>query len=440
MEDCRVTDLLAIAPRLQFLGLNLCISKQVSLERLNHSLESHASLRRVSLGLRCSWDPILLPRLLQTCGRFECLKIHLFEMHKNGSDSDGQLDACNMIEAAIENMREVQIKKLSIWLVMLKRRPRLLPSLLKKCTLLESFEIVERRDIERLNQLLSVLQSNTFPHLKHLRISDETFQQDKAEISSKLIRALGIQCLHREYRSSNSSGYEVVSRGRGLESFVAHSPFVFHRQSARALIECHANTLVTLDLSRQMARKLPLFMDIVCSLPRLQSLKIGVWLGSGLGYFCDMSGMDASLQSPWVCSELVTLDMELSLPSESRETLDDLAQNNLLLDRCLVYLFNQLGRLIKLKEMSLNFSINLLELKRGYLHRLSELKQLRGLDLRSSVGLRLGEAEAMWMSENWTRLVHLLLPPKSSSHDTAINNSEEFEAIMFVVRPWIRIE
>ncbi|KAF9997144.1 hypothetical protein BGZ80_010175 [Entomortierella chlamydospora] len=434
MKDCRVSDFLAASPRLEFIGLQLCISKRVDLERLINLLSSHNSLRRASFGLRCAWDPALLPQLLQVCGRFDSLKLHLEEVRGSEKAAKKELRACDEIDAALENMQPMQVRDLSIRLTMLKRRPNMLSSLLKKCTLLERLELIELRDIERLQQVLAVFQNTDFHHLKHLNLSDGTFQHGKADIAMDLIRALGTRS--RDYDGGSTDC------GRGLESFETYSPFAFGRKCARALVEYHSKTLVALDQSRQQSRDLQLFLDIVCSLPKLRSLRVGIWLGFGLGYFgrC-ISSEDSTLQSPWLCTGLATLDLDLGFPPGAQRE-DSSAWDDSQLDRRLVYLFEQIGRLINLREMSLKFGINLLELRRGYLSRLSGLKQLRGLDIRGSSCFHLGEMEAVWVDENWSRLVHLLLPSQILS-DVNIpieNGLEDFKATMQARRPWIWIE
>ncbi|KAF8924155.1 hypothetical protein BGZ58_002107, partial [Dissophora ornata] len=401
---------------------------------LVETLQSLPRLRKLDLTCYQIASSIAVQQIIQTCSRFECLRLNLgngIRTPGNGWDiGEEEREQCKSVQVTMEQMEDSQIRELGIRLSLAIQERAILLPLLERCPLLERLELKWLHDPQTLPQIIDILQARKCPRLKHVRVSSIVRSDAGEESVAGLIQALG-------YDGGDHEGSRDGGLG-GLESFTVEAILPFERRCVQALIRCHARTLTVLDVMSLRQMKFEFFVGLVRGLPRLQSLKAAVWIWLRPDANADI---DEALQTQWACLGLKELEIGLQMGDDVAIDSNHRAGNGSLADRYMIYMFTQLGRLAVLEDWRLTSSADLLTLDKGYLRQLSGMRRLKGLNLRRCPNIKLGVKEAEWMLEHWKQLIHVKVydGKLAHSHDEYEWPLDAAKATLQARRPWISV-
>ncbi|KAI8599015.1 hypothetical protein EDD21DRAFT_355849 [Dissophora ornata] len=263
-------------------------------------------LRKLDLTCYQIASSIAVQQIIQTCSRFECLRLNLgngIRTPGNGWDiGEEEREQCKSVQVTMEQMEDSQIRELGIRLSLAIQERAILLPLLERCPLLERLELKWLHDPQTLPQIIDILQARKCPRLKHVRVSSIVRSDAGEESVAGLIQALG-------YDGGDHEGSRDGGLG-GLESFTVEAILPFERRCVQALIRCHARTLTVLDVMSLRQMKFEFFVGLVRGLPRLQSLKAAVWIWLRPDANADI---DEALQTQWACLGLKELEIGLQM-------------------------------------------------------------------------------------------------------------------------------
>ncbi|ORZ27262.1 hypothetical protein BCR41DRAFT_346574, partial [Lobosporangium transversale] len=438
-------------PSLQTLTLTISLARTWTQTQLFETLERLPRLKELNLTCYQITHPIVIQQLIQRCRQYDILRLSL------GGGGGLLLDTqqANLeaqAKAFMEYMQENQIRELSIRLPLPHHEDLILIPLLKRCPMLERLDLQWLHHKESLQHIVGILETRRCSHLRHVRIGGGTVWNSDDPIAG-LFRALRrfehtkanshninemksrLQATANEYHDEAGSTLASV----GLKSFIVDATVPFGHECVLALTQYHALTLTVLDLMSLRQLPVQFFVGLVSSLPKLRSLMVAVWIK----FIADdeLLGPESMFMTSWACLELRYLELGIVMSPEVTSGNTHQSGDGSLADQHLSYIFSQLGRLEGLKDWKLASSINLLTLEKGYLRWLPRLKQLRSLDLRRYSFLEIGAAEARWMIDNWTSLVHLDFNYLKGVHRGLEGGPlpEDASQLLLTRRPWMTI-
>ncbi|KAI7822988.1 hypothetical protein BC939DRAFT_529183 [Gamsiella multidivaricata] len=225
-------------------------------------------------------------------------------------------------------------------------------------------------------------------------LESNAFDISSSELDVEIVRSLSRKS------DSNYTGNDTWDRERqcGLETF-AQSFGYFGDLMAPALVEYHSATLTSLKVSW----------------PGICSTDLGTLL-SGLPRLRSLHNILEAIREQHI---------------------------NTMTNRCMHYIFEQVGRLTELEEWTLGRKFEQLYLSGGFLIWLSGLKRMKSLVYRARTqDQQLDVEEAKWMIENWPALIHIVLRCVKGNNLTNEGHQAEdqFKATLKKRRPWIHIE
>ncbi|KAF9358463.1 hypothetical protein BGX26_001683 [Mortierella sp. AD094] len=414
--------------------------------------------------------------IIQACTRLESLRlclenkstISLFsevldvaELHEEGDEDEDEDEKRSNDDAGSEEgdsalinnvvkMRKTGLRELSVCLPPASHGPSTLKSLLRQCPRLETLYLEHLEDARAIQEITNVLQGGRCPRLKNLRLGRVGKYEDSDEIVTLLLRSLKTRRISSTSGTSSSNGIKNNNddsnddgyNGRGgLQSFAVvdgeYQDAIFRKKYILSLVRYHAKTLTAIDFSMHPL-KIHYFVHLVSGLPNLRTVLSKVLLKPRSE---DESDLDQVFKKDWACLGVTHLDLDLSQACKIK-SVEDPSWKGSVADRCISYIFPQIGRITELKEWSLGGKVDLLSLDDGYLELLAGLKRLDTLRLNRWSDYRMGAKEADWMLENWPQLrrielFHQVMPEE-------LPESEQLALQLFVSRlnsekPWLRI-
>ncbi|KAI7822989.1 hypothetical protein BC939DRAFT_452453, partial [Gamsiella multidivaricata] len=370
-------------------------------------------------------SPIYIQQLIQTCSRLDSLTLR--SETYDGDSNERSMAMCQAAKRAMELMPETRLRELKYNFGQLD----LLPSLLRRCPLLESLDIRAIYNLGTWKEIISVFEDGACPRLRCLYLGS-AYILDSSRLDVGLLRSLARK------RDSNYTGNDTWNQERqcGLESFAVVNGS-FESTLALALVEYHSTTLTSLKVSWATIRLSDL-ATLLSGLPRLQSLVIRVSLAERLDL---AEGMETALQKQWVCLGLKNLTLTWWTGPKAMRIIRERHVNSMT-NRCMHYIFEQVGRLTELEEWTLEREFELLYLSDGFLIWLSGLKRMKSLvyEVRKQ-DQQLDVTEAKWMIENWPALSHIVVHGVNGNKLSKEGQlaEDQFKATLKERRPWIHI-
>ncbi|KAI7822987.1 hypothetical protein BC939DRAFT_452446, partial [Gamsiella multidivaricata] len=414
---------------LRTLKLELFLDLESVQARLLETLLHLPQLKKLDLQSRKHASPIYIQQLIQTCSRLDSLTLG-FESYDEDLN-EKSMARRQAAKRAMELMPVTRLRELKYYFEQPDQERALLPSLLRRCPLLESLDIRPIRGPRALKEIMSVFEDGACPRLKRL-CPGNTFFVKSFEGDVGLLRPLARK------RDSNYTGNDTWNQERqcGLESFAVVNGN-FESTLALALVEYHSTTLTSLKAPRTTIHLSDL-ATLLSGLPRLQSLVTRVDLAERL----DLAEcMEAALQKQWVCLGLKHLSLTWKGGSKDMRIIRERHVNSMT-NRCMHYIFEQVGRLIELEEWTLEREFELLYLSDGFLIWLSGLKRMKSLVYEArQQDQQLDAVEAEWMIENWPALIHIVLRGVNGNKLSKEGQlaEDQFKATLKERRPWIHI-
>ncbi|KAG0347778.1 hypothetical protein BGZ54_004800, partial [Gamsiella multidivaricata] len=415
---------------LQTLKIGLLLHLESVQIQLFETLLHLPQLKKLDLESRKYAPPIYTQQLIQTCSHLDSLTLSF-----GGYDEDSterSMAGCQTAKRAMELMPETRLRELECDFEFSNLEMALLPSLLTRCPLLESIDVGTMCAPETLKKIISVFEDGACPRLRCLYLGN-AFDISSSELDVEIVRSLSRKS------DSNYTGNDTWDRERqcGLETF-AQSFGYFGDLMAPALVEYHSATLTSLKVSWPGICSTDLG-TLLSGLPRLRSLVIRVRLSQILD---PVEGAEAVVQKQWVCLGLKYLSLTWGGEHNILEAIRE-QHINTMTNRCMHYIFEQVGRLTELEEWTLGRKFEQLYLSGGFLIWLSGLKRMKSLVYRARTqDQQLDVEEAKWMIENWPALIHIVLRCVKGNNLTNEGHQAEdqFKATLKKRRPWIHIE
>ncbi|KAK3823166.1 MAG: hypothetical protein J3Q66DRAFT_397632 [Benniella sp.] len=378
--EIRVLPLLEGVTSLQHLKITLSLEHDSICRQFIRTLELLPHLQSLSLGCKRFIDGKVIQDILRVCHRLERLSLRFSgsERHATQEDRQGYMDT----RAEIERMPEMRLCELSFRsdsdLVM----ENIHQPLLERCPRLERLDLGRIYQESILQHLSKALKDSKLPKLRHLNIK-EVWEVHLQEALADALRH--VEC--------------------GLESLVFRaSP---SEPVIQSLVQYHSR-MTKLDFSGYECYEISLWdlSDLMAGLPNLRSFE------SKVNDDDDHSSRDIPLEKHWECVSLKNLRLYLRLQgwgcNMSIKHVWEGSSGILFLD----YLFSELAKLTRLQELFIECGLRDLFLKRhGYLTRLADLKQIKVFKFGEiSDDQESGKEEALWMFENWPRLLEVHTP------------------------------
>ena len=208
------------------------------------------------------------------------------------------------------------------------------------------------------------------------------------ELQCFILRGHSIQGIQRHIA-------KVLRSNKPMDSLVLHlgpdqGPVV------QSIVE-HHKFLKLLDLGTSELSMLAL-QEIMTSLPALRSLSAYTNIEVGAN--------GESTQRHWACKEIISLQLRLhTRRTESTMASDKWADS--IQKQGLDHIFSETARMKGLQELQIGYSRELYTMESGYLTQLADLKQLWMFDLVLTPDTKFGKIEALWMADNWPRLIQV---------------------------------
>ncbi|KAK3823168.1 MAG: hypothetical protein J3Q66DRAFT_437577 [Benniella sp.] len=392
--EIRVLPLLERIRSLQHLGIKLSLDRDNIYQQCIRTLGALPHLESVCLRCEQFIDGKVIQGILLVCHRLERLSIIFSksELYVVEEDLQGYMDT----RAEIQRMPEMRLRELSFssdsHLVM----ENILQPLLERCPRIEKLDLGYETTDSTIWHLSKLLKENNFPRLRHLvagggRVKGY-FQEAMAEVLSH------VEC--------------------GLESLeFVDSP---SEPVIQSLVQYHSR-MTKLDFSGYEISLWNL-SDLMAGLPNLRSFE------SEVSSDYVRSSRDIPFDQHWECVSLKNLRLHLDGWDSSDTTEHERKGSRVRL--FLDYMFSELAKLTRLQELFIECSLRNLFFKRhGYLTRLADLKQIKVFNFgKISDDRESGKEEALWMVENWPRLLEVHIP-----------QMDEFDEVLLEKRPLIEV-
>ncbi|KAK3823155.1 MAG: hypothetical protein J3Q66DRAFT_437568 [Benniella sp.] len=250
----------------------------------------------------------------------------------------------------------------------------ILQSLFERCPRVEKLHVVGMCSRSTLEHLTKTLKENKLPELRHLILESFEVYSPKDKLFDELMSSIT----------------------HGLESFGFDG--YGENQLVRFLIPYHSRSLTRLDLINAPIT-LSMLSDLMTGLPCLRTVKAQIAQNQ-------YSGDILPFNRDWRCVDMTTLQLDLRM-WDIRFIITDPEWKESTEKACLDHVFSQVGKLKSLQLLNLGCDIAMYVKKHGYLEQLAGLKQLKILDLTNTLCAGLGKQEALWMVENWPKLLQV---------------------------------
>ncbi|KAF9899591.1 hypothetical protein BX616_002943 [Lobosporangium transversale] len=439
--------------------------------QLPRTLQTHPSLSSLTLTISQAVEIPFLAQLVQHCLRCTVLDLEALHISRYNGDvkmlmsSNDNIAVHNGLGSGKESQEEdrtslldstqlpptkqSRIRNLSLRLSEHCQELPIWIWLLERSSSLETLSI--RADIisnDAFDQIAVLFRADKCSSLQHLKLQDRI----KHYKIYDFIRSLGTDkhAGASTLVSSQNKAIAAKQANKGLVSFM-DSSLVRQRAYLLALGQYHAKTLTSLILSIfRNCIELTLLSDLLNQLPNLLVLNCFTSnnivdqdyinsrksvVSQGSNETNDRSNLELSspqLLAPWSCLGLKQLILRLVTMVEDVELLIDQSNtdSNIIKDRRLNQLFQQIGRLRSLESFRLDSPSDLLLLeetnsnltynsndsnrsggRRRVLGWLSELKRLKWVDLANCPNDKIGLREAQWMLNYWKGLRGLTIQP-----------------------------
>ncbi|KAF8984295.1 hypothetical protein BGZ46_008383 [Entomortierella lignicola] len=398
-------------PSLRKLDIHMSDQLQCATKEFLQLLASIPTLRQLEVTASGMPSILFLPQLLETCRLYDSLSLN-FSFVKTIGESEELLN----VDIAIWQVGELNLRDLTLETDRLP--PMIISSILRFCPLLRRLTLKSVSDPEILQALADLFRENFCPQLEHLTLECLTMLIVLDDTIEKSIQAIG-RPNKKQVESIHGDFGEIGTKG--LKSFGILFPLYYH-PSAQSLVECHANTITTLDLYKI---EVPFSYLVACTtgLPLLRSLRVA------LSVSCHTH--ESSLRKQWSCLGLEKLTVRLNgvdgfMKYEKRGWCTPAGELTW-------YIFREIGRMGELQELRVRSDVNILKLKYRFITYLLNLKRLI---LLGTTGLEydsMGKREAIWMAENWPRLGYIEL---GSKHEPL----SLFKETLLGKKPYVRIQ
>ncbi|KAK3823167.1 MAG: hypothetical protein J3Q66DRAFT_138605 [Benniella sp.] len=393
--EIRVLPLLERITSLQHLKISLSLDRDNIYRQCIRTLEALPHLE--SLSLRCGQfiDGKVIQDVLRVCQRLERLSLSLSgsELHATEEDRQEYMDTRD----EIERMPEMRLCELSFDSGSDQVLENILQPLLERCPRMERLDLGRTNYEPTLQHLSKVLKDNKLPKLRHFAtggFKESHLQDALAEALSHVENGLG------------SLKFMVTPSEPVIQSLVQYH-------------SCMMKLDITCDISIWG------LSDLMAGLPNLRSFKGRV---SDEYRYAPMHIKDIPFVKHWECVGLKNLRLHLD-GWDSGDTIEHErkgSRRRLFLD----YMFSELAKLTRLQELFIECGLRNLFLKRhGYLTRLADLKQIKVFNFGYiSDDRESGKEEALWMVENWPRLLEVHTP-----------QMDELDEVLLEKRPLLEI-
>ncbi|KAF9361559.1 hypothetical protein BGX34_007068 [Mortierella sp. NVP85] len=370
----RLLPVLGKISTLQHLQISLELDRDNIYQQWLRTFEALPQLESLGLrgGLFVSGKAIL--NFLQMCRRLKSLSLSFSGSEDYAEEEDRQeyRDA----RAEIERMPELRLCELSFVQAGTDIRlveENILQPLLGRCPRMEKLGLGWVNQESTMQYLFRTLQENKLVKLRHVSIlgfHHEHFQDLFAKALAHV--ECGMESL--EFRSNPTKS-------------VIQSLLQYHSHSLTKLrLECYSILFCTLS-------------ELLTGLPNLRVFRAGV----SIGRFSEGEIPDKD----WECIGLRNLQLQLCGYGS-----DDMSHPGWKGSRTKIqldYVFSKVAKLENLQVLSMGGQVKDLYLKKhGYLTQLADLKELQVFDLGTTWNNKFGKREALWMIENWPKLMQVI--------------------------------
>ncbi|KAF9086188.1 hypothetical protein BGX27_003251, partial [Mortierella sp. AM989] len=431
VTDTLIVNFLPLMPSLQCLIMRTAGLRQDENSGLFlQALRTHPTLRR--LDLRPFEIPyfMFMQELMEACTNYESLTLEVSgPLSINSMQDEEDYDsACKAIELiAGMRARDLTIRPL-------RSLPYIELSILGRCPQLERLKLLGVDDPLALQNLSVLFGNNVCPMLKSFclgKVNSPSVEKDAAV--AFMVRALGN--VNNNVNSMEIDEAEVEIKGLDTFALGYRCLRAIGTQLCQGLIQFHGRTLVCLEFGLNPRMSFQDLVECANGLSSLRSLQAVVDLTEKLNQ--DAEAVTQALGKEWSCLGLEKLSIRLFMFKKPRNFVDpqwDVSAVGV----CTRYLFVEMGRLVKLKELYFQCSTNLLKLQQGYLSDLSELKQLTVLSVEEGPNIILDGDDATWMIENWPRLVEFeIMMKRNKKRGPSLAN---FRNSLTGQRPWLAVK
>ncbi|KAK3823136.1 MAG: hypothetical protein J3Q66DRAFT_437549 [Benniella sp.] len=368
-DQLQVLQALERISTLQHLQITLSLDRDDVCQQWIRVLEALPHLESLSLRSEKLVDGKVIQEILRLCIGYERLAFFIADEETYAKGGSGR--AYQDTRAAIERMPEMQLRELSFNSRCGYYETNIFQPLLDRCPRMEKLTMWTYH-MPTSQQLFKALKQTRFPQLRHLAVRTCVNQSYLAEILSY-----------------DESGLERFEADTKLDEPVAHLLIQYHHRSLRTMHFGHPGI------------SLSALAELMAELPNLQSLEAKIL--PLYGSYVD----DLPLDKHWACAELRSLRLRLDTQIFHGEV-GSPEWNGSIDKRGLDYVFSETAKMNSLRDLRIGCDQRDLYLKRhGYLTQLGGLRQLRFFDLASTPPEEFGKSEALWMADNWPRLVQV---------------------------------
>ncbi|KAF9364081.1 hypothetical protein BGX34_002583 [Mortierella sp. NVP85] len=310
-------------------------------------------------------DGKFIQKMLQLCIGYKRLAFTFTDEETSVRNEQDYQDT----RAAIERMPNMQLRELSLNSRCDHYEMNIFQPLLDRCPRIEKLTLCSMLTLQHLSK---ALKEKRLPQLRHLAVKTYAKQSCLAELLS--------------YDEGGLESFEVATR---IGKQVAQSLIQYHHQSLRRLRFGQTGILLSA------------LSEVMTALPNLQSLEATVLpLYEG-----DITNI--LLDKHWVCVGLKSLRLKVDT-RYYHGAVGSTEWEGSMHKRGIDYVFSETSKMKSLQDLSIGCrQRGLYLIQSGYLTQLGDLKQLEVFDLTGSPSEEFGRDEALWMANNWPRLVQV---------------------------------
>ncbi|KAF9342865.1 hypothetical protein BGX34_007529, partial [Mortierella sp. NVP85] len=273
------------------------------------------------------------------------------------------------VGAAIERIPQMRLCELVLSSIPGIVMENIVHPLLERCPRMEKLHLRWVCALRTLEHLAKTLKENKLPTLRHLNYAGEQLDRDAFDKVVSHI-ACGL----------------VSLKLRGDEGCVA----------APSLIQYHFRSLTSLKISFLIS--LWTLSDLMAGLPCLRTVRVSIYINRD-----DENAGARPFDKDWKCVDLRNLELYTTL--YTRYNIGNHGRKECFEKKWVDYVFSQVGKLRSLQKLDFGCRLDVYRKKHGYLEQLAGLKQLKVLDLTNTDYGKFGKQEALWMAENWPKLL-----------------------------------
>jgi len=368
----RTLRLLERIPTLQHLQINLPLDLDHIHQQWIRTIEALPCLESLTLECPRLVNGMVLLEVLQACRglRYFSLTVDGYEDELEEEDRQEYRDA----GAAIERMPEMRLCELVLFSIPDIIMENIFHPLLERCPRMARLHLANIGARTTWKHLAKTLNENKLPSLRHLTLGS-TFVDDGDEKTPEKVLpyfACGLESVVLE----------------GYDGNLAAPPIIQYLSRSLTRLEMPATPISPRTLS-----------ELMTGLPCLRTVKAEIDQDQYRG---DILPFDRD----WKCVDMRSLQLMLGM-WDIRFTITDPEWKESTEKACLDHVFSQVGKLKSLQELNLGCYLDMYVKKHGYLEQLAGLKQLKVLDLRNTLCAKFRKQEALWMVNNWPKLLQV---------------------------------